>query len=386
VPARNLVFLIDVSGSMASPDKLPLLKSGLELLVRQLRPEDRLAMVVYAGSSGLVLDSTSGDRQHEILAALERLSAGGSTHGSAGIELAYQVAQRNFTKGGINRVILATDGDFNVGTTNQSELQRLIERKRETGVFLTVLGFGRGNLQDSTMELLADKGNGNYAYIDSMREAQKVLVREAGSTLVTVAKDVKLQVEFNPARVASYRLVGYENRVLASRDFNDDTKDAGEMGAGHTVTALYEIVPKDSGAEPAGTTPEVDALRYQTPRALAPAGSTEEALTVKVRYKTPTGNRSEVASFPVPDRWVPISDTTEAFQWSAAVAGFAQWLRRSPFKGKATLAELRALAARAQGKDPHGDRRELVSLMDRAGDLAARFPSDGPPVSGSVAW
>jgi Ca-activated chloride channel family protein len=243
VPPRNLVFLIDVSGSMQDPNKLPLLKNGLSLLARNLRSQDRISMVVYAGSSGLVLPSTTGAHQNQVLEALSRLEAGGSTNGAAGIELAYAEAQRNFIKGGVNRVILATDGDFNVGPSSEGELVRIIEEKRKSGVFLTVLGFGTGNLQDSRMEQLADKGNGNYAYIDTLDEAQKVLVRESGATLVTVAKDVKLQVEFNPAHVASYRLVGYENRTLAARDFNDDKKDAGEIGAGHTVTALYEIVP-----------------------------------------------------------------------------------------------------------------------------------------------
>ena len=243
VPARNLVFLIDVSGSMQPENKLPLLKRGLAMLVRTLREQDHVAMVVYAGATGLVLPPTSGADQGRILAALEQLESGGSTNGGDGIRLAYAVAQRHFRKDAINRVILATDGDFNVGTTSHGDLTRLIEEKRQSGVFLTVLGFGEGNLKDSTMETLADKGNGNYAYIDSIAEARKVLVHEAGATLVTIAKDVKLQVEFNPARVSSYKLIGYENRLLAKEDFNDDRKDAGEIGAGHTVTALYEIVP-----------------------------------------------------------------------------------------------------------------------------------------------
>ena len=240
------------------------MKNGLGLLARTLRPEDSVAIVVYAGASGLVLPATSGGRQDRILDSLQALEAGGSTNGGDGIRLAYAVAKEHFKKGGINRVILATDGDFNVGTTSEGELQRLIEDKRKSGIFLTVLGFGDGNVKDSTMEMLADKGNGNYAYIDSVFEARKVLVREAGATLVTVAKDVKLQVEFNPARVQSYRLVGYENRVLAKEDFNDDKKDAGDMGAGHTVTALYEVVPV--GAKPArGQAPGVDPLKYQAP-------------------------------------------------------------------------------------------------------------------------
>ena len=242
VPPRNLVFLLDVSGSMNSPDKLPLLKSGLKLLVDTLRPEDTVSIVVYAGATGMVLEPTSGEQREKIIQSLEGLSAGGSTNGGAGIELAYQLAAENYQKDAINRVILATDGDFNVGVASRGELKRLIEEKRETGIFLTVLGFGTGNLKDSSMEQLADAGNGNYGYIDTLLEARKLLVEEAGGTLVTVAKDVKLQLEFNPLKVKSYRLVGYENRVLNNEDFADDKKDAGEMGAGHTVTALYEIV------------------------------------------------------------------------------------------------------------------------------------------------
>jgi Ca-activated chloride channel family protein len=362
VPARNLVFLLDVSGSMQSGDKLPLLKRGLALLVDQLRPQDRLAVVVYAGASGLVLPSTRGSERGTILNALESLYAGGSTNGAAGIELAYRVATEHFIEGGINRVVLATDGDFNVGVTSHGELTRLIERKRKSGVFLTVLGFGRGNLKDATMEQLADKGNGNYAYVDSLAEARKVLVREAGSTLVTIAKDVKLQVELNPARVESYRLIGYENRALADRDFNDDTKDAGEMGAGHTVTALYEVVlAKGARAERAKS--DVDPLRYQSGRALTGAAASDELMTVKVRYKPPTGSTSTLSSVRVTDAGHALANASQDFRWAAAVASFGMVLRGSHHKGDASLEQVLELAAGAVGRDRHGDRRELVELV-----------------------
>jgi len=363
VPARNLVFLLDVSGSMQDPDKLPLLKQGLTLLARDLRPEDHVSIVVYAGSSGLALPSTSGAHPDAIIDALARLEAGGSTNGAEGIELAYREAQQHFVKGGINRVILATDGDFNVGVTSEGELVRLIEKKRESGVFLTVLGFGSGNLQDSRMEQLADKGNGNYAYIDSIAEAHKVLVREAGSTLVTIAKDVKLQVEWNPAHVASYRLIGYENRALAARDFNDDKKDAGEIGAGHNVTALYEIVPAGS-AEPGA--PSVDPLRYQA-RPQPPEGAFDgELLTVKVRYKAPDADTSQLVTRSLSDSHRALASTSDSFRFSAAVAGFGMLLRDSKFKGGATLEALSELARGASQRDASGDRGELLDMMKAA--------------------
>jgi Ca-activated chloride channel family protein len=295
VPPRNLVFLLDVSGSMMPANKLPLLKESMGLLVDQLTERDRIAIVVYAGASGLVLPSTSGDRKGEIRAALAELTAGGSTAGAAGIQLAYDVAQKGFIQGGVNRVILATDGDFNVGLSSEGELSRLIEEKRKTGISLSVLGFGEGNLKDSTMEMLADRGNGNYSYVDSLEEGRKVLVTEAGSTLVMVAKDVKLQVEFNPATVASYRLIGYENRILAATDFNDDAKDAGDMGAGHSVTALYEVVPAGAAGSVTAT---VDPLKYQQPRPASEKTASGELMTVKLRYKQPDGDRS--ASSPSP--------------------------------------------------------------------------------------
>jgi len=368
VPARNLVFLVDVSGSMMFPNKLPLLKNGLAMLTRTLRPQDQVALVAYAGSSGLVLPVTPGSKQNEILTALAALEAGGSTNGGEGIQLAYRVAQEHFIKGGINRVVLATDGDFNVGTTSEGELVRLIEEKRKTGVFLTVLGFGDGNLKDSTMELLADKGNGNYAYIDSAAEARKVLVREAGSTLFTVAKDVKLQVEFNPTRVQSHRLVGYEDRLLAARDFNDDKKDAGDMGAGHSVTALYEVVPVGAPV-PAGQAPGVSPLKYQADTALAPAASRAELLTVSVRYKAPEGNVSRKLSEIVVDQPEPFASASADHRFAAAVAEFAQILRGSPAVAGQSLESAKKMAAAALTADASGDRRELVALIEKARGL-----------------
>jgi Ca-activated chloride channel family protein len=359
VPPRNLVFLVDVSGSMQDENKLPLLKRGLGMLAERLRPQDHVAIVVYAGSSGVALAPTS-DRA-EVMAALQRLEAGGSTNGAEGIELAYRVAASHFDPRGINRVILATDGDFNVGVTSEGALSRLIEDKRKTGVYLTVLGFGSGNLQDARMEQLADKGNGNYAYIDTLAEAQKVLVREAGSTLVTVAKDVKLQIEWNPAQVASYRLVGYENRALQARDFNDDTKDAGELGAGHTVTALYEVLPRGAAAPSS----EVDPLRYQRERAPSDEAASNELLTLKVRYKLPQSERSELYTRVLsadPDA----REASASFRFSAAVAGFAQLLRHSPHVRGLSVSRVRELAASGAGADAHGDRAEFVELLKTA--------------------
>ncbi len=364
VAARNLVFLIDVSGSMEDANKLPLLRRGLTMLARDLRPQDRISMVVYAGASGLVLPSTAGSRKHEVVAALERLSAGGSTNGAAGIELAYQEAQRNFIPGGINRVILATDGDFNVGPSSEGELVRIIEEKRKSGVFLTVLGFGSGNLRDSHMEQLADKGNGNYAYIDTIEEAHKVLVREAGATLVTIAKDVKLQVEFNPAHVASYRLIGYENRALATRDFNDDSKDAGEIGAGHTVTALYEVVP--AGSDEAVAQPVVDPLRYQATAGDTRAADSGELLTIKVRYKAPNAHKSQLVQLSLKDQHRAFRDTSPTFRFSAAVASFGMLLRHSKNKGETSLNQVERMAGAAIGSDPHGEKGELLDMIKTA--------------------
>jgi Ca-activated chloride channel family protein len=363
-PPRNLVFLLDVSGSMESPDKLPLLKNALGMLSQQLRPEDKVAIVVYAGASGLVLPATSGARQGAIRAALGSLEAGGSTNGGDGIRLAYSVAQQNFVKDGINRVILATDGDFNVGATSEGELTRLIEEKRKSGVFLTVLGFGTGNVKDSTMEMLADKGNGNYAYIDSAQEARKVLVKEAGATLVTIAKDVKLQVEFNPAKVQSYRLVGYENRLLAKEDFNDDKKDAGEIGAGHTVTAFYEVVPV--GAKNPKGGPAVDPLKYQSPSGLSSESMSGELMTVKLRYKRPDGDTSTKISHVVTGSATPFTSATPDQRFAAAVAEFALALRGGESAEGVSLQHARSIAASFAAGSAREERHELVALIDRA--------------------
>jgi len=365
-PARNLVFLLDVSGSMMPENKLPLLKRGLSLLAENLRAKDTISIVVYAGASGLALPPTSGAERARVLDALGRLEAGGSTNGGDGIRLAYATARQHFVKGGINRVLLATDGDFNVGTSSEGELQRLIEDERKSGVFLTVLGFGDGNVKDSTMEMLADKGNGNYAYIDSLAEARKVLVREAGSTLITIAKDVKLQVEFNPAQVRSYKLIGYENRLLAKEDFNDDKKDAGEIGAGHAVTALYEIVPKGENAAP----PKVDPLKYQTAPLVSAAAASNELLTVNIRYKQPSSDTSSKFSRVVIDAGLPLDKTSPDFRFSAAVAEAALVLRGAPDTSGASLEAARNLAQGALGSDATGDRHEFISLLAKARALA----------------
>ena len=364
VPPQRLTFLLDVSGSMDAPNKLPLLKEAMGLLVESLREQDRVAIVVYAGRSGLVLSPTSGDRKAEIRDALASLQAGGSTAGGEGIELAYEVAAQMFLPGGVNRVVLATDGDFNVGTTSLGELSRLIEAKRRCGVFLSVLGFGEGNLKDSTMEMLADRGNGNYSYIDGLAEARKVLVSEAGGTLVTIAKDVKIQVELNPGRVAAYRLVGYENRLLRAEDFADDRKDAGEIGAGHTVTALYEIVPRGVGT----SLPGVEPLRYRQPASLSGAAATEELMTVKLRYKEPDGETSRLLSVAVRDGGARAS---EDLRFAAAVAEFGLLLRESEHRGGATWAQARELAEGARGRDAGGYRAAFLDLLRRAEELSS---------------
>ena len=363
LPPGNLVFLLDVSGSMRPADKLPLLKSAFALLVDQLRPEDRVAIVVYAGAAGLVLDSTPGDRKEKILGALNDLEAGGSTAGGQGLRLAYDVAREHYIDGGNNRIILATDGDFNVGPSSDAEMVRLIEKEREGGTFLTVLGFGTGNLKDSKMEQIADHGNGNFHYVDGLLEARKVLVEEMGGTLLTLARDVKLQVEFNPARAAGYRLIGYENRLLADEDFNDDTKDAGELGAGHTVTALYEVVPAGA-AVPRG---EVDALRYQ-PQPDGPPLSDfdDELMYVKVRYKDPDGTRSKLLERAVADR---VRSPSTDFRFAAAVAGFGMLLRESEHAGDLTLADVAGLAEKGKGDDPRGYRGQFIQLVEATRDL-----------------
>ena len=369
-PPRNLVFLLDVSGSMAGPHKLGLLKSAMKLLVEGLGPRDRVAIAVYAGASGLVLEPTRGDRPQRILDALARLRAGGSTNGGAGIELAYRTARRHFDPQGINRVILATDGDFNVGVTGHGALTRLIERQRASGVYLTVLGFGGGNLKDATMESLADRGNGNYAYIDSLAEARKVLVTEAGATLVTIAEDVKIQVEFNPQRVRAYRLIGYENRLLRAEDFADDAKDAGEIGAGHSVTALYEIVPAGSGAgAPARRRAP---LRYQSARTATARADSNELLSLRLRYKPPAGSSSRLIEGVVEDRGQGLQHASAGLRHAAAVAAFGMLLRGSAHRGQADYDLVAELAAAGRGADRHGYRREFAELVATARELADR--------------
>jgi Ca-activated chloride channel family protein len=367
LPPANLVFLVDVSGSMDEPDKLPLVTTGLKLLVKQLRPQDHVALVVYAGAAGLVLPPTPGSQPQVIIDALDRLQAGGSTAGGAGLRLAYSTARQHFKKEGNNRIILATDGDFNVGESSDAATEQLITEQRESGVFLTVLGCGRGNLRDARMEALADKGNGNYAYLDNLDEAARVLVAQFGGTLFTVAKDAKLQIEFNPARVASYRLVGYENRLLATEDFNNDRKDAGELGAGHTVTALYEIVPVGSAQ------PLIDNLKYQPvqPQWPATASNTQaELLTVKLRYKEPQGSTSQLLTQPLAGAAQAISNASPDFRFAAAVAQFGMLLRQSEQRGTATWAATEKLADNARGTDADGYRAELVRLVRLAEGLS----------------
>jgi len=367
IPPRNLVFLLDVSGSMMSQDKLPLLIQSMKMLTNQLSEKDTVSVVVYAGASGLVLPPTSGYNKNKIHEALNELEAGGSTNGGAGIELAYKIAKENFKTNGINRVILATDGDFNVGIASEGDLVRLIEKKREDGIFLTVLGFGTGNLKDSTMEKLADKGNGNYAYIDSESEANKVLVTEAGSTLVTIAKDVKLQIEFNPAYVHSYRLIGYENRVLQDEDFNNDKKDAGEIGAGHTVTALYEIIPTEAGKNIPST---VDPLKYQSNPQLSQAAKAEELATVKIRYKEPQGTKSTLISKTIPAGKKSFNSSSENLRFAAGVAAFGMILRDSEFKGSSNYEMVKAIAGNAKSSDENGYRAEFIKLVEKASRLS----------------
>ena len=362
---RNLVFLIDVSGSMMPPDKLPLVRTAMRMLTDVLTERDRVAIVVYAGASGLVLPSTTGENKDRIHRALAQLEAGGSTNGASGIRLAYQVARSNFIVGGVNRVILATDGDFNVGVTNQSELVSLIERERESGIFLSVLGVGTGNLKDSTMEKLADKGNGNYSYLDTLREARKVLVREAGATLDTIAKDVKIQVEFNPRAVFAYRLIGYENRLLKNEDFNDDKKDAGEIGAGHSVTALYEVVPVGVTV----STSDVDPLKYQRETRPTRAAASGELLTVKVRYKAPDGDTSRLLTRVVMNTPASMSANVG---FASAVAEFGMVLRGSPDSGDASVPAAVARARRFRGTDNEGYRSEFIVLAERASLLRDR--------------
>ncbi|MCD4781804.1 MAG: VWA domain-containing protein [Candidatus Omnitrophica bacterium] len=363
IPASNLVFLIDVSGSMSDQNKLPLLKKAFKMMVRQLRSDQRVAIVVYAGAAGQVLDSTPGSNQHKIIRALDRLQSGGSTAGGAGIRLAYKIAQENFIPDGNNRIILATDGDFNIGISSTSEMTRLIEKKREQGIFLTVLGFGMGNYKDNRLEQIADKGNGTYYYIDTEQEAKKVLVHELGSTLFTIAKDVKLQIEFNPTQVKAYRLIGYENRMLAKEDFNDDTKDAGELGAGHTVTAFYEIVPADAKE----TFKAVDPLKYQQTQVV----NSEDLMTVKFRYKDPAGHKSKLISQTINKTEIE-NHLTNDFQFAASVAEFGLILRQSKFRAQASYQSVLNAAKGSKGQDPFGYRQEFIDLVKKAQRLDTR--------------
>ena len=361
LPPSNLVFLLDVSGSMSAANKLPLLQKAFRLLVNELGSRDRVSIVVYAGAAGLVLPSTDATQKETIASAIDRLKAGGSTAGGAGIKLAYKVAQENFIQEGNNRIILATDGDFNVGVSSTSELVRMIEDYRKKGIFLTILGFGMGNYKDGRMEQLADKGNGNYYYIDNLMEAKKVFVNDMRGTLFTIAKDVKLQLEFNPAKVKAYRLIGYENRMLRKEDFADDTKDAGELGAGHTVTALYEIIPFGSNEE----VPGADDLRYQDNKISPGAFKNKEILTLKLRYKKPDGKKSRLIVHPLQDKNVVLARASDNFKFSAAVAAFGMLLRDSEFKGDVDYGRVLGLARDGKGKDFFGYRAEFIQLVEK---------------------
>lgn len=364
LPASNLVFLIDVSGSMDEPNKLPLVRSSMKMLVDQLREQDKVSIVVYAGAAGLVLPPTSGAQKTTIKNAIDNLEAGGSTAGGAGIKLAYKTANEFMIKGGNNRVILCTDGDFNVGESSDDAMERMIEQERKTGVFLTVLGYGMGNYQDSKMQKLADKGNGNHAYIDGITEAKKVLVNEFGGTLFTIAKDVKLQVEFNPAKVQGYRLIGYENRMLAKEDFNNDKKDAGELGSGHTVTALYEIIPVGAKTD---LLDNVDALKYQSNvKPFSKSNQTDEILTVKFRYKAPDEDVSKLIVHPLRDEQVSMNALSDNFRFAASVAEFGMLLRGSDFRGSASYANVLMMARQGRGIDEEGYRSEFIRLVESA--------------------
>ncbi len=371
-PPANLVFLIDVSGSMQSPDKLPLLKNAFRLLTDQLTARDRVSMVVYAGSSGVVLEPTAGDQKQKIREAIDRLEAGGSTNGAEGIERAYQLAHDAQIKHGINRVVLATDGDFNVGVVNYEALVDMAERQRTSGVALTTLGFGTGNYNDQLLERLADAGNGNYAYVDTLSEARKVLVTELSSTLFTIAKDVKIQVEFNPAAVVEYRLIGYENRMLAREDFNNDKVDAGEIGAGHRVTALYEVVP-------VGKTGRLEPLRYGQKPAASAARASSELAFVRLRYKKPDADTSQLLEYPIAKSSVAtLERLSPDFRFAASVAAFGQLLRGGKYVGNFGYDEVERLARGALDEDPQGYRREFLSLVKLADSLT---PAEAAQVS-----
>ena len=364
LPVSNLVFLIDVSGSMYGAERLDLVKSSLKLLVNNLRDKDRVAIVVYSGAAGERLLSTSGSDKQKIKDAIDELEAGGSTAGGAGIELAYKIARKNFVPGVNNLIILCTDGDFNVGISSGKALEKLIEKERKTGVFLTVLGYGMGNYKDGKMQVLAEKGNGNHAYIDNLQEANRVLVNEFGATMHTVAKDVKLQVEFNPAQVQAYRLIGYESRLLQDEDFNNDAKDAGEMGAGHTVTAFYEVIPAGVESDYAG---KVDELKYQKPEKTVPVSLSKELLTVKLRYKQPDGDSSKRIEITLADD--KANKVSVDFHFASAVAMFGQLLRDSDYKGTATYDKIISLAKTGLGKDAKGYKREFIRLVEIAKGL-----------------
>jgi Ca-activated chloride channel homolog len=364
LPPSNLTFLIDVSGSMFPSNRLPLLKSALRMLVDELREQDKVSIVVYAGAAGKVLDPTPGSKKETIIKAIENLEAGGSTAGGAGIKLAYKKAEENFIKGGNNRIILATDGDFNVGVSSNAELERLIEAERDKGVYLTILGVGMGNYKDDRLERLSNKGNGNFAYIDNLLEARKVLVSEFGGTLFTIAKDVKLQIEFNPAKVQSYRLIGYENRIMPHEDFNNDKKDAGDMGAGHSVTALYEIVPVGSGS-----TEIVHELKYQQEPTLQ---KSSDLLTLKIRYKKPDGHTSRMLQQSVSPKSIALKNSSENFRFSAAVALYGMLLRESEYTGDHSFKEVIALAENARGLDTEGYRKEFINMVKTTPFLSNR--------------
>ncbi len=357
IPPSNLVFLIDVSGSMNEVNKLPLLQQSMLLLAGELTSQDRVSIVVYAGADQVILVPTAGDRQDEIKEAINALSAGGSTHASSGIVTAYQLARQSFIKNGNNRIILASDGDFNVGVTSRDELERLISKERESGIFLTVLGFGQDNYHDDTMEILADKGNGNYRYIDSLLEAKKVLIKERAGTLFTLARDVKLQIEFNPSRVGGYRLIGYENRALADEDFNNDTKDAGEIGAGHRVTALYELIPIGAQA-----IPKVDPLKYQA--AMMAGDNSAEVLNVKLRYKPLSSHKSVLLTLAATDTAITLASTSDDFRFAVSVAGFGMLLSHSEYAGSLSYAQLITMARQSRSTDDDGYRAEFVRLVE----------------------
>lgn len=364
LPAANIVFLIDVSGSMQSADKLPLVKSSMKLLADQLRPQDKVSIVVYAGNAGLVLPATNGNEKIKIKEAISKLEAGGSTAGGAGIQLAYKTAQENFVSKGNNRIVLCTDGDFNVGVSSDDALERLIGEKRASGIFLTVLGYGTGNYQDAKMQKLADKGNGNHAYIDNISEARKVLINQFGGTMFTIAKDVKLQIEFNPAKVQGYRLIGYENRMLAKEDFNDDKKDAGELGSGHTVTALYEIIPVGPAAP---ELKKVDNLKYQrAENNFVTSQFGNEVMTVKFRYKKPDGDKSLLLQKIITGSPVQLSAAGENFYLASAVAQFGMLLRNSEYKGSGGYKLAESLLSKVIKNDEQGYRNELKQLMKSA--------------------